>query len=236
MGQLELLWQYQQTEIELEQFEAKLKSSPIRRDFLRVRNFLMSQQNAMKQYEETMLKRQTRLSEMDIQYSELEKTFKTEVDKQSDSDFEKLKTVENRRKTLESAQANLIKMRRELSDILQALDQSDVQFKDMLSKISQAKKEYVDLKEAYDKEQESVGQELDAYKNKVLQAGKKVDPNLMKRYKAVKKQHSMPIAKIEAEKCSGCNMALPSLQTTRMKDSEQVFECENCGRILYMPQ
>ncbi|MHB1314997.1 MAG: zinc ribbon domain-containing protein [Christensenellales bacterium] len=236
MGQLDLLWQYQQTELALEQFEAKLKSSPTRREFLRVRNFLVNQQNAIKQYEENILKRQTRLGELSSQYGDLEKTFKTETDKQAETGLDKLKTVESSRKAMEAVQANLIKMRREISDILQALDQYDVQFKDMLNSISKAKKEYVDLKEAHDKELNGVTEELDAYKNKVVQAGKKVDPNLMKRYKSVKKQHAMPVAKIESEKCSGCNMALPSLLTTRLKNSDQVFECENCGRILYMSQ
>ena len=43
----------------------------------------------------------------------------------------------------------------------------------------------------------------------------------------------MPLAEVKEGKCSGCNMALPSLTIRKLVNEDMILECENCGRMLY---
>ena len=45
----------------------------------------------------------------------------------------------------------------------------------------------------------------------------------------------MPEAEVQGSKCSGCNMELPAVSMRKLKEQELV-ECDNCGRLLYLPQ
>ena len=67
------------------------------------------------------------------------------------------------------------------------------------------------------------------------EAGKGIEPELLERYKVIR-QHSMPpIAKLIGGQCTGCNMALPSAVSRRIAEGKELVECDNCGRILYVP-
>ncbi|MFR4008262.1 MAG: zinc ribbon domain-containing protein [Christensenellales bacterium] len=60
-----------------------------------------------------------------------------------------------------------------------------------------------------------------------------LDPALLAQYQAIKKNRANPVALVENEQCQGCNMSLPSLTLSRLRDGKEIVECENCGRILY---
>ena len=66
--------------------------------------------------------------------------------------------------------------------------------------------------------------------------GAEVDPAYMERYKNVREQRFPVMAKLNNDQCSGCNMSLPSAIAKQIAGSDEIVECENCGRILYMPQ
>lgn len=234
MGQLDLLWDYQAVETEYKQFETTLKSTPERKQFMRVRNFLIQQQNALKKLEEDVIAKQQRIAELHMQFEAVEKANEAGSKALEALDEDDIKAVEIQRKAFETVQATLIRMRKELTELIAELERSDVQLREMLGKISQAKKEYTELKEINTKELEKVAPELERFKEKVAQAAQKVEPSLLKRYKSIKKNRANPVAKIEDEKCSGCNMALPSLMVSKIKEADKrIYECENCGRILY---
>lgn len=50
--QLELLWQYQQVDMEVERFEREMRQAPNRQKLLKQREFLMEQQNVVKRIEQ----------------------------------------------------------------------------------------------------------------------------------------------------------------------------------------
>ena len=55
----------------------------------------------------------------------------------------------------------------------------------------------------------------------------------MQRYRRAKQHHGVPVVKVEAGKCSGCNMSLPMAVLKRLAVQGTIIECENCGRLLY---
>ena len=44
------------------------------------------------------------------------------------------------------------------------------------------------------------------------------------------------MALIKGDQCGGCNISLPSLVVNSVREGQKLIECENCGRILYIPQ
>ena len=55
------------------------------------------------------------------------------------------------------------------------------------------------------------------------------------RYRQVK-QHAMPpMARINGDRCGGCNMSLPAATRDRLNAGNDIVECDNCGRILFAP-
>ena len=60
------------------------------------------------------------------------------------------------------------------------------------------------------------------------------DPALLAEYKKIKKNRLNPLAKVNEDRCSGCNMTIPSLTLRKIKEGEGIIECESCGRILFM--
>ena len=67
----------------------------------------------------------------------------------------------------------------------------------------------------------------------LVQPAKAVDAELLERYKRIKGRYAVPMAKVENNQCSGCNMSLPTSTVKRVATGEGIVECENCGRILY---
>ena len=84
-------------------------------------------------------------------------------------------------------------------------------------------------------EQEAAAAKPDIDKAKAAadEAAKAVDAELLARYKRIKGRYAVPMAKVENNQCSGCNMSLPTSTVKRVATGEGIVECENCGRILY---
>ena len=62
MNQLELLWDYQQTDIQAEAVAKEIKRSPARQKLVKYRDYLLEQQNTIKRIEDEVLTMQDRLA------------------------------------------------------------------------------------------------------------------------------------------------------------------------------
>ena len=65
-------------------------------------------------------------------------------------------------------------------------------------------------------------------------AAQGIDEAYMERYKAIRSQRFPVLASLRNDQCSGCNMSLPSAVAKQLQGSDEIVECENCGRILYI--
>ena len=99
----------------------------------------------------------------------------------------------------------------------------------------QARDEYTRLKAGYDKEFEKQTARLEELKQERADAAQGIDEAYMERYKAIRSQRFPVLASLRNDQCSGCNMSLPSAVAKQLQGSDEIVECENCGRILYIP-
>lgn len=236
MIQLEPLWIYQQADLALDRFENGLKKSPTRTKLVSVRNAVMEQQNRIKRLEADL---QKALEECNRIAADIRK-LKTEMES-LDGQMEQVATedigqVRRLLKNMEDWNRALNAMRKELAQAQSLAQGTDATVKEVRSKLTQGKKDFDALKEKYDAELAAAAPERDQLKKEADRLAKAVPKELMDRYKKIKKTRMNPVAKVQNEQCSGCNMAIPSLTMSKLRSGEKLLECESCGRILYFTE
>lgn len=111
----------------------------------------------------------------------------------------------------------------------------DKKLANLRTNFSKAKKEYSDVKVKYDEELEVFQRESAKAKSNRDDVGVDIDASLLEKYVKLKDRRSTAVAMIENERCGGCNMMLAAILLQSIRDKNDTAECENCGRLLYLP-
>lgn len=233
--QLEKLWKYSQIDMEAERFKSEMQKAPNRLKLLKLRNFLVEQQNNMKRIEaevasmtERMDALRAEIAKYDGTVAELQKEI---ADAQDDSIAELEGLIEEAQKL-----TNVLgKYEQELQKMRKDAETRDRQQKDIRIRAAKSKAEYDQLKVVYDAEFKRDSEKLEQLKAKVEEASKSIEPELLAKYKEIRQQSMPPVAKLVGGQCMGCNMALPSAISRRISEGSELVQCDNCGRILYIP-
>ncbi len=236
MGKLDALWEYQAVELKKEALEREVLNTPARAKFNKLHGFLTEQQNAILRTQKEIVQRQSALEKLQEQVDrlmnrvELERSEFEQMQQDEECTAEEMTECrENHEKLLEELTA----VRREISDLVKWLEAALSDYKETRTKAGKAKKEYDALMLVCEQELSSSEAPRKAAEDAVAEKAKTVDPALLERYKRVKRNHAVPMAKVENNQCSGCNMSLPMVVVKRVANSDGVVECDNCGRILY---
>lgn len=239
MGKLDALWEYQAVELKKEALEREVINTPARTKLNKLHGFLTEQQNAISRTQREIVQRQTALERLQDQVEkllnrvELERSEFDEMQNDEECTAEEMTECRHNHERLLD---ELAAVRREISDLVKWLDSAVKEYKDTRNKAGKAKKEYDTLRVVCEEEyakSEGSRKEADAA---VAALAANVDPALLERYKRVKRNHTVPMAKVENNQCGGCNMSLPMVVVKRVQSSDGLVECENCGRILYVDQ
>ena len=206
MNKLDALWQYQQAELEADKLENKLKSTPARQKLNKLFNFLKEQQNAIAGIQKTLDSRQQAVDKLQAQIDELAHKYELEL-----GEFKIMLNDD------ECTAEEMTESRRNVERIMKKAEAAKRELYDAIAQIEKSAAEY---KETYAKAAAD-------------EAAKAVDAELLARYKRIKGRYAVPMAKVENNQCSGCNMSLPTSTVKRVATGEGIVECENCGRILY---
>ena len=239
MDKLAVLYEYQQADLKLEAYEQQLKDTPARRQLIKLQSYLQKQKALLKEIENKALVEQNELSEIDVQYDRMMEFLSK---KQNDvSEYEKLdinvldyNVVKDLVRDYESVYENIVKQKRKALSLRKRAEETDAKLKEMLVRVGKAQKEFSELKKKHQEELNAGAEELNKLKKAVEAAAAKVDPALLQKYARIKQNTAVPVTHLKNGRCMGCNMELPSRDLAKIKKSDIIIECENCGRILYM--
>ncbi|MBQ9943476.1 MAG: hypothetical protein IJO67_03845 [Clostridia bacterium] len=231
MDQIRLLWEYQQADMEVSKMENSIKRSPNRQKLVKYRDYLVSQQNVMKRIESEVSAMADRLEALKDAISMTEdqyKALKQKVESDQATDAKAVQQLMNEAKRFLN---NLTAYEQEIKRIRKdAADRERLQH-DVKVRAAKAKAEFDKLKVAFDAEYKEKTVELEGLKAKAAELAKPVEAAFMERYEAIKRHSVPPLAKLNGDQCTGCNMSLPSAVTRKIKAGE-LIECETCGRLL----
>ncbi len=233
--QTQLLWKYQQIDLQVANIEKKLRASATRKKLVDARNYIMDSQNLMKKMEADA-------GEIRINYDSIKQRNDTAT-----ADLNSLMRLisisdrntpmqefERMRKEAAEIQSTYNKHEAELKRLIERLDKIEANMAKIASNLPRAKKDYTDYKAVYDKEAAVIAEECAPFRQQMSALESKIEQKLLQRYGNIKKNRPNPLAPVRNSRCSGCNMELPSVALKQVIESGNLLECENCGRLLFV--
>lgn len=232
MQQYELLWQYQQVDMELDQYEKEMRASSNRKELLKHREFLLEQQSVLKKIEadvEIMSDRMEALADEITRLSGAAAEAASNFEENRPQDLEEAKkqiaSIQKLLTTISRYEAELAKMRKDS-------EARDRQQREVRVRAAKARAEFDRIKVIYDDEFKAASVKLDELKKKVAKEAEGIDPALIDKYKSIKRHAAMPITRLHDDRCGGCNMQLSAADKDKVRSGQPYVECENCGRII----
>ncbi|MDO4741007.1 MAG: C4-type zinc ribbon domain-containing protein [Eubacteriales bacterium] len=233
--QLDNLLKYSQIDMEAERFKSEMQKAPNRLKLLKLRNFIVEQQNNMKRIEAEVASMTERMGALREEIARLDGTL-AELQKEiSEAHDDSIAELEGLIDEAQKLMSTLGKHEQELQKMRKDAETRDRQQKDIRTRAAKSKAEYDQLKAVYDPEYKRDSEKLEQLKAKVEAAAKDVEPELLAKYKEIRQQSMPPVAKLVGSQCMGCNMSLPSAITRRITEGHELVQCDNCSRILYIP-
>lgn len=232
MEQYELLWQYQQVDMELDKYEREMRANANRKELLKHRDFLLEQQGVLKKIETDVENMGDR---MEALADEIERLSASVNEAAAAFEQHRPEDIEEARKqiaAMEKLIATISRYETELAKTRKDADARDRQQREVRVRSAKARAEFDRIKLIYDEEYKQAKVTLEQLQSKVAEAAKGIDPELLEKYKAIKRHSTPPITRIHDGRCGGCNMQLPSAEMSRVRDGAIFVECENCGRII----
>ena len=231
MNQMELLWDYQQTDIQAEAVAKEIKGSPARQKLVKYRDYLLEQQNTIKRIEEEVLTMQDRLEVLEDAVKLVEDQLNSLQKKIEANEPQDVEQTERYLSDAQRMMSNLSEYEAEIKRIRKdAADRDRLQY-DVKVRAARAKAEFDKLKASYDEEYKKKNEELTALKNVLAEKAKAIQPNWIERYNTIRRHAFPPLARLNGSQCTGCNMSLPSGVVKDVQSGKDV-ECETCGRLL----
>ena len=233
MERLEVLWKYQELDLQMDQYIQKKKSSDSRQKLLKIRNYLIKQEENLVSMDNNADRKLSLLSKLEKEYDGIDDRIQAQLAKLETDEILPLELIEEITKEGMMLNDNIRRKEDELRRLKQELKRFQKKLNDIRRKVTNAKTEYVDIKKDYDAEVKKINEELAKVKKQRDKIGEGVSKPLMAKYKNIKASRSPVISLLSDNQCDGCFMSLASLVVQRVKDGKRIVECENCGRILY---
>lgn len=235
MTQLEALWKYQQAEMNLDKLTRELKNTPARQKRHKLRIYLQDQTDKISAFQGEITEKSTIAKGFSDKLASLLKEYDLEQDELKimlEDDECTAEELKEAREALEGLNDKVAALKKNLSETAAWIEKTLEDINSTYASAGKAKKEYDSIKAVCDAEEAETKPRINAAKREVECAALQLDPLLLKKYRAVKKNHAQPMAKVENDQCGGCNMSLPTVVIRRVQAGNGIVECENCGRIL----
>lgn len=232
MEQYELLWQYQQVDMELDQYEKEMRNNSNRKELLKHRDFLLEQQNVLKKIETDVEVMADRMAALADEIKRLSGSVAEATANLENNRPENLEDVKKQMASLQKLVATLSRYEAELAKMRKDSEARDRQQREVRVRAAKARAEFDRIKVIYDEEYKVAVVKLEELKQKVAKEAKGIDADLLEKYKAIKRHAMPPITCLHEDRCGGCNMQLSAADKDRVRTGVPYVECENCGRII----
>lgn len=234
MGTLELLWELQEHDNNLNDINLKLEEISNGEKAKIISLKLDQMGNKLKDIEKRLENNQLKLNKNNLLLKDLDyRLSKTEKDLYEGkiSDLKQLSYLDKEREIIKE---NIDKKEMEIIEQLEEMENLKEEF-------LRVEKDFNVLRLEYDKLMEKYKITIEDLKIKTKQELKekekiisKIEENILHLYIKLRKEKGNALAEVIEDRCSGCNMLLPTITIDKLKNMSALVYCENCGRILYL--
>ena len=233
MDQLTMLWEYQVEDMKADKLANEIRRSPVRQKLEADRALYMERQKQHKQIEEQVAVLADRkdairdaISRCEDQLKALQSRFESNPPADLDGVRALMSEVSKCRDTIAGYE-------QEMKRLTQEANTNDQRGNSIRTEAARLRSEFENLKAQYEKEMPAKKAAQEAQRAAADQKAEGIDPTLMEHYKRIKKQIVPPLSRLVNGQCSGCNTSLPSAVLHRVRNaSDEIVECESCGRII----
>lgn len=222
---------FQKIDLEAEQTERMIKKSPERKNANMAKQTYEIANENRKKLTATLAKYTAQINGILAKCTEMESLL-TSITKslgnETDPDMLDAYTTQ-----LSQAVSQASHLEKELSKISKKTEEAHNKLTEMVELSNKAKDDFNLYKNAYEKKLAEVMPLINAAREKREAAASALPPELLAKYQRLRNNKMTPLAVLEATKCGGCNMELPSALVNRAASGDGFVECENCGRLLY---
>lgn len=127
-------------------------------------------------------------------------------------------------------------------DVIKALDEieiADKKSKEEKAALADEEKKYKETETQLTNQLAEIDTKIKSLEEKKNSLAKDIDKNILTRYERLIKTRSgcaMSPVNITTENCGACNMRMTAQKINEIKMYDQLVLCENCVRILYLPE
>ena len=174
MEQYELLWQYQQVDMELDQYEKEMRGNSNRKELLKHRDFLLEQQNVLKKIETDV---EIMSDRMEALADEIERLNGSVAEVSANFEAHRPDDLEEAKKQIASLQKLITTISRyesELAKMRKDSEARDRQQREVRVRAAKARAEFDRIKVIYDEEYKHAAVKLEELKKKVAEDRKSV--------------------------------------------------------------
>ena len=232
MEQYELLWKYQQVDMELDRYEKEMRGNSNRKELLKHRDFLLEQQNVLKKIETDVEVMSDRMEALADEIKRLSGSVAEATANFENNRPDNLEDVKKQMASIQKLIATITRYESELAKMRKDSEARDRQQREVRVRAAKARAEFDRIKVIYDEEFKTASVKLDELKKKVAKEAEDIDPALIEKYKSIKRHAAMPITRLHDDRCGGCNMQLSAADKDKVRSGQPYVECENCGRII----
>ena len=232
MEQYELLWKYQQVDMELDRYEKEMRGNSNRKELLKHRDFLLEQQNVLKKIETDVEVMSDRMEALADEIKRLSGSVAEATANFENNRPDNLEDVKKQMASIQKLIATITRYESELAKMRKDSEARDRQQREVRVRAAKARAEFDRIKVIYDEEYKVAAVKLEELKRKVANEAEGIDPDLLEKYKAIKRHAAPPITRLHDDRCGGCNMQLSAADKDKVRSGVPYVECENCGRII----
>jgi len=149
------------------------------------------------------------------------------------ADPKQLRALEAKLKELARQKDALEEQILELMSQLEEAEQAVAKYEGAVEKLG---KKVAALNRDHASETQRLGDEVQGLEQRRQELLAQIDPTLVKQYDGLRdKLGGVAVAAVHRGSCRGCKVTLPGAYAQRLKAGGQMVRCENCHRILYLP-
>lgn len=233
MRQIDMLWEFQRCELELdaekgnlEKYETKENLKQINDKYNRIREKYNNNLLEVEKYKKLHIRYNGDLKHLELNLKEeRDKLYSGKVN--SSKEYQRIEgTISNIKKNIDQKENEILKV----IDIMEGLDK---EIKEQKSKLTKLKKHFEDQKANHSQNIEKTKKRISELEKNIEELSIKIDSNIMDKYSKIKERRYMVMSGIYHGTCTGCNMDVSTSTIQNIKLAKVLVTCDNCGRILY---
>ncbi|MBM7556264.1 zinc ribbon domain-containing protein [Halanaerobacter jeridensis] len=234
MSTTELLYQLQQLDEKKKELKEELKDENFASQKDKIAVEIEKLEKAIKGEKEELAELKEEMKELEFSSSRLardEESYEEQLYSGETSNPKELNQIQEK---LNKTQEHKEEIEEETLDLMMKIENKESKIEKLTQKRNERQENLEELKEEHQRQQKEIKAELNKIPQEKDAIKEKLSSEAIKTYnKLYDLKHGKAVAKLKDNYCLGCRMTLPLNVIKKVKYSNELITCDNCGRILY---